>query len=103
MLQAVKKACEELVDRLKPIREANKNAQWVDITKAAYQNQIGLSVLHTVKATDLQPYEVWGLTCAEVEIDVLTGNIQLSRVDLLEDAGESINPLIDIGQVDILQ
>lgn len=87
------------MNRLKPIRDENKNAQWVEITKAAYVKQIGLSVVHTAKATDLKTYDVWGLTCAEIETDILTGNIQLVRVDILEDAGQSINPLIDIGQV----
>lgn len=96
----MKKACEEILNRLKPIRDANKNGQWIDITRAAYRNQIALSVMHTVKATDLTPYEVWGLACAEIETDILTGNIQLVRVDILEDAGQSMNPLIDIGQVE---
>lgn len=95
----MKTACEEILNRLKPIRDENKNAQWVEITKAAYRKQIGLSVVNTAKASDLQSYEVWGLTCAEIETDILTGNIQLLRVDILEDAGQSINPLIDIGQV----
>ncbi len=97
--QAITKACEEINNRLKPIRDANKDAQWVDITKAAYTNQIGLSVLYTAKASDLKPYDVWALACAEIEIDLLTGNILVHRVDISEDVGQSMNPLIDVGQV----
>lgn len=99
LLQAVMKACEEIKKRLKPIIDANKNAQWVEITRQAFVEQISLSAVHTVKANELTSYDVLGLTCAEIETDILTGNIQLLRVDILEDAGQSMNPLIDIGQV----
>ncbi|KAG4066033.1 hypothetical protein HA402_001280 [Bradysia odoriphaga] len=96
----VMKACEEIMRRLQPLRDANKDAQWTDLTKEAYKNQIGLSVVHTAKAADLKPYDVYGLSCAEVEVDLLTGNLLVHRVDILEDAGVSLNPLIDVGQVE---
>lgn len=49
---------------------------------------------------DLQPYNVYGVCASEIELDVLTGQYQITRVDLLEDVGDSINPGIDIGQVE---
>lgn len=101
-MQAVKNACEEILKRLQPLRDENKNAKWVDITKAAFSKQIDLSAKSNVKAADLKVYEVLGLTCSEIETDILTGNVQLLRVDILEDAGKSMNPLIDIGQVKYL-
>lgn len=85
--------------RLQPIRDLNKNAKWTDITKAAYDKEIDLSAKYTTRASELKSYDVWGLSCAEIETDILTGNIQLLRVDILEDVGHSVNPLIDIGQV----
>ena len=49
----------------------------------------------------LEPgYTVWGLTAAEVELDVLTGEYRFNRVDVYEDAGQSLSPWIDVGQVE---
>lgn len=44
-------------------------------------------------------YSVYGVCAAEVELDVLTGNHTVRRLDLLEDTGVSMSPEIDVGQV----
>ena len=41
-----------------------------------------------------------GVCFAEVEVDVLTGEIQVRRTDLHMDLGNSLNPAIDIGQIE---
>lgn len=87
------------MNRLKPIRDELENTGWVDIARTAYAKQIALNVLSTEKSMDREPYVSWGLSCAEIEIDILTGNILLRRVDLSEDVGQSMNPLNDVGQV----
>jgi xanthine dehydrogenase large subunit len=45
-------------------------------------------------------YFAFGAACAEVIIDTLTGEYKLLRADILHDVGASLNPAIDIGQVE---
>lgn len=48
----------------------------------------------------IKPYKIYGVTIAEVEIDLLTGQHTVNRVDIMEDAGMSLSPEIDVGQVE---
>ena len=45
-------------------------------------------------------YQVWGVAATEVEVDILTGEMRIVRADILEDAGLSTSPIVDIGQVE---
>ena len=45
-------------------------------------------------------YFAYGAAVSEVEIDCLTGESRIMRVDILYDAGRSLNPAIDIGQIE---
>ncbi|MEO8102982.1 MAG: xanthine dehydrogenase molybdopterin binding subunit [Betaproteobacteria bacterium] len=45
-------------------------------------------------------YFAYGAAVSEVVIDTLTGESRLLRADLLHDAGNSINPAIDLGQIE---
>ena len=45
-------------------------------------------------------YFAYGAACSEVAIDTLTGEMRVMRADLLHDVGASINPAIDMGQVE---
>ncbi|OQP87640.1 xanthine dehydrogenase molybdopterin binding subunit [Rhizobium rhizosphaerae] len=45
-------------------------------------------------------YFAYGASCSEVSIDTLTGEYMVDRVDVLHDVGRSLNPAIDIGQVE---
>jgi xanthine dehydrogenase large subunit len=82
-----------------------------DVVKAAYANRIQLwsdgfyrtPKIHYDKATLTgRPfyYFSYGAACSEVVIDTLTGENRVLAVDILHDVGHSINPAIDIGQIE---
>jgi xanthine dehydrogenase large subunit len=45
-------------------------------------------------------YFAYGAACSEVIVDILTGENRLLRTDILHDVGRSLNPAIDIGQIE---
>ncbi len=45
-------------------------------------------------------YFAYGAALAEVEVDGLTGEYRQRRVDILHDCGKSLNPAIDLGQIE---
>jgi len=45
-------------------------------------------------------YFAYGAAVSEVEIDTLTGEYRLRRVDILHDCGASLNPALDLGQIE---
>ena len=45
-------------------------------------------------------YFSYGAACSEVAIDRLTGESRVLKIDILHDVGRSINPAIDIGQIE---
>ncbi|WP_440480533.1 xanthine dehydrogenase molybdopterin binding subunit [Ramlibacter tataouinensis] len=82
-----------------------------EVVKAAYANRIQLwsdgfyrtPKIHYDKATLTgRPffYFAYGAACTEVAIDTLTGESRVLAVDILHDVGTSLNPAIDIGQIE---
>jgi xanthine dehydrogenase large subunit len=45
-------------------------------------------------------YFAYGAAVSEVELDTLTGEHRIRRVDILHDVGRSLNPAIDMGQIE---
>ena len=82
-----------------------------EVVRLAYANRIQLwsdgfyrtPKIHYDKTTlSGRPfyYFAYGAACAEVAIDTLTGENRLLKVDILHDVGRSINPALDIGQIE---
>ncbi|CAG9770996.1 unnamed protein product [Ceutorhynchus assimilis] len=95
-------ACDRLLKRMDPVKKQNPQAPWDVLVKLAFLANINLSA-HGFVYNDkksIQDYPIFGVCAAEVEVDILTGQKLISRVDIIEDVGESISPLVDIGQVE---
>jgi len=82
-----------------------------ELVNEAYMNRIPLSSTGFYKTPKLyvnketlkgRPflYFSYGASVSEVIVDTLTGENKLTRVDILHDVGRSINPRIDIGQIE---
>lgn len=93
------KCCQLLLDRLSVVRESLTNPTWEQLIQEAYMRGINLQTSYRVTANDQQNYRSGGAAFAEVELDILTGEHEVLRVDIIEDVGTSLNPEIDLGQV----
>jgi xanthine dehydrogenase/oxidase len=106
---AVLDACNQLNERLQQYREMLPgDASLKEIATKAHQDRADLSAHGFYKMPDVtgfggdRPflYFTYGAACAEVEVDVLTGDFQILKTDILMDVGNSINPAIDVGQIE---
>lgn len=93
------------------IHAAGSTRDFREVVKAAYANRIQLwsdgfyrtPKIHYDKTTLTgRPfyYFAYGAACCEVAIDTLTGETRVLAVDILHDVGQSINPAIDLGQIE---
>jgi xanthine dehydrogenase large subunit len=108
---AVKDACEQILARLAPVRAAHPDASWEELVRAAYLSRVqlwaagyyrteGLSWdLATMTGTPFK-YFSYGVAAAEMEVDGFTGAYTTRRVDIVHDVGDSLSPLVDLGQVE---
>ena len=90
---------------------SNWSISFPDLVKEAYLARISLSSTGFYRTPDIhwdaknatgRPfyYFSYGAACSEVMIDTLTGEMKVQRVDILHDVGRSLNPSIDIGQIE---
>jgi len=109
---AVMLACEEILERLKPVRASlTPEATFAEVAAVAHMKRINLSS-HSFYATpDIYmdwgkgtgkpfKYFTYGASVSEVEVDTLTGDFHVLRADIVHDVGRSLNPALDIGQVE---
>ena len=89
----------------------NQRIPFPDFIRSAYMARVQLSAAGFYKTPDIhwdreagkgRPfyYFAYGAAVSEVSIDTLTGEYQVDRVDILHDAGRSLNPALDIGQIE---
>ncbi|XP_014251130.1 indole-3-acetaldehyde oxidase-like [Cimex lectularius] len=97
---SVLKCCEIMAQRLAPIKKKLKNPTWEELIYKAFEESVDLNVSYMNAATELQGNDVFGVGVSEVEVDLLTGKHVILRTDILEDAGESLSPYIDLGQIE---
>ncbi|XP_075612393.1 aldehyde oxidase isoform X3 [Balearica regulorum gibbericeps] len=108
---AVKDACQTLLKRLQPIINKNPKGTWNDWVKEAFEQSVSLSATGYFRGYNEnmdwekgegQPftYFLYGAACSEVEINCLTGDHKNLRTDIVMDIGCSINPAVDIGQIE---
>ncbi|KAF2904753.1 hypothetical protein ILUMI_01423 [Ignelater luminosus] len=98
---ATLKACEILTARMKPVKDKMKNPTWEELVKECQKEYVELVATYMYSPNEPpQAYDIYGVCITEVEVDILTGIHQITRVDILEDTGTSMSPLIDIGQVE---
>jgi xanthine dehydrogenase/oxidase len=109
--QAVLNACNILIDRLAPYREQSPADGWDKWINKAYFDRVSLSAMgfHATPGIGYNPatntghpfsYHTYGSAVSEIEIDCLTGDHQVIRTDIVMDLGSSLNPAIDIGQIE---
>jgi xanthine dehydrogenase molybdopterin binding subunit len=82
-----------------------------EIIKSAYHDRVSLSATGFYRTPDIHwdrakgrgkpfHYFAYGAAVTEVEVDGFTGMTQVTRVDILQDAGDSINEGVNRGQVE---
>ena len=127
---AVKAACDTIRDRMtefigpfhqaKPetvrfeegrVHVAGTSMSFEEAVQLAYVNRVQLSATGFYRTPDIvwdrekgrgRPFYYFAHGCAvtEVALDTLTGESRILRADILHDAGASLNPALDIGQVE---
>ena len=108
---AVKDACETIMARLKPYRQQFPDGPWEVWVMKAYLDMVSLSATGFYYTPDLDydfqtntgnpfNYSTYGVGCSVVEIDCLTGDHTVLTTDIVMDLGQSLNPAIDVGQVE---
>lgn len=63
---------------------------WPDLINLAFQQGVDLTARYWIFPNDNTPfhYNVYGTCVSEALIDVLTGEIQITRADILYDCGQ---------------
>ncbi|AYF72977.1 xanthine dehydrogenase molybdopterin binding subunit [Nocardia yunnanensis] len=100
-----------IVDGVVTLLGSEKTLDWDALVHAAYFQRVQLSASGYYRTEGLHwdakvfqgspfKYFAYGAAATEVEVDGFTGAYKIRRVDIVHDVGDSLSPLIDIGQVE---
>jgi xanthine dehydrogenase large subunit len=109
--EQVEGAVEEVQFKDQHVILGQHKINFTELVQQAYMSRISLSASGFYKtpkihynrdAANGRPFFYFanGASVSEVSIDTLTGETKVERVDILHDVGRSINPAIDIGQIE---
>jgi xanthine dehydrogenase large subunit len=90
---------------------APRSISWEDLVVAAYLDRVQLFAAGYYRTEGLHwdsaifqgspfKYFAYGAAAAEVEVDGFTGAYRTRRVDIVHDVGDSLSPLVDLGQIE---
>ena len=102
---------EQIVFANNQVRIGDRQISFAEFAQQAYMHRVSLSTtgfyrtpkIHYDRSTASgRPFYYYanGAACTEMLIDTLTGESRCLRADILHDVGNSINPAIDIGQIE---
>ena len=102
---------EQLVWLPNRLRVGNQEIAWEELVAEAYRARVQLWASGFYRTPEIhwdrkagrgRPfyYFACGAACAEVTVDTLTGAHRIDRVDVLHDCGRSLNPAVDLGQIE---
>jgi len=108
---AVLDASRTLAERIAPIRKEHPDWDWKQICTYGFFNKLNMQASgfnplpdtvynHETHKGRESYYLIWSVAFAEVELDVLTGEHYVIRTDIVHDCGSSLNPGLDIGQLE---
>ena len=106
-----KVAPESVTFRNNQVQVGDKTISFIELVKLAYFARVSLSATGFYRTPKIgydrktwrgMPfyYFCYGAAVSEVVIDTLTGENRLLRVDILHDVGKSLNPAVDMGQIE---
>ncbi|MFF9817955.1 xanthine dehydrogenase molybdopterin binding subunit [Streptomyces sp. NPDC014006] len=100
-----------IVEGVARVLGSDKELAWDDLVRTAYFQRVQLSAAGYYRTEGLHwdaktfrgspfKYFAHGAAATEVEVDGFTGAYRIRRVDIVHDVGDSLSPMIDIGQVE---
>uniref|UniRef100_A0A671R9Z6 Xanthine dehydrogenase/oxidase-like n=1 Tax=Sinocyclocheilus anshuiensis TaxID=1608454 RepID=A0A671R9Z6_9TELE len=99
---AIYNACQTLLQRLQPYKDKNLKGCWEDWVSMFVSFCMTPDLGYDFDTNSGRPFNYfsYGVAVSEVEIDCLTGSHKNLHTSIVMDVGKSLNPALDIGQVE---